>query len=121
MSTEFLTVLYVGNANAGARFATHAEGRGWYVYVAESLFEALGAYAMYFPDVIILDDAQDRDMVHAAYFHLASVNAQPVLILTDNPGVWELPLHLVARMLPANADLTQLTEAVIDATAVPAQ
>ncbi|MBI1257287.1 MAG: hypothetical protein GC204_07440 [Chloroflexi bacterium] len=98
-------ILYLGTPQAGQALAALAEQRNDYVYLPENLMQTLGMYITYFPHVTILDmsvaDAQE------AFVHLRSVEASPMILLTDQP------VHDPAiRALPLNASAEAVLEAL---------
>ncbi len=76
-----LLILYVGDPDAGRALAALIEPLGGYVYLPDSLMQALGMYITYFPQVVVIDMA--LDYAPEALEHLRSVDADPLLLLTD--------------------------------------
>ena len=74
-------ILYLGNAEAGRALANIAEQRNDYVYLPETLMQALGMYITYFPQIVIID--MSIDYAQEALEHLRSVDARPIVLLTD--------------------------------------
>ncbi len=83
-----ITILYIGDRQRGQSFVNAAEKQGWTVYRPEETMEALGLYVTYWPDITILDENARPEMASEVYFHLRSIQAQPLLILTDDLS-WE--------------------------------
>lgn len=75
-------ILYIGEHEAGEALAQAAESSGDYVYRPEHLMQALGIYITYLPHVVIIDMAVDY--AAEAYEHLCSVEAEPMILLTDD-------------------------------------
>lgn len=76
-------ILYVGKPEAGQALAALAEQHNDYVYLPENLTQALGMYITYFPHVTIID--MTVDYAEAVLEHLRSVDACPIVLLTNQP------------------------------------
>src|SRR5262245_43755701 len=74
-------ILYIGKPEAGQTFAAAAEAHGHYAYLPENLMQALGMYITYFPEIVIID--MDLDYAQDVLDHLRSVDASPLILLTD--------------------------------------
>lgn len=88
MSQQNPFVLYVGDAEQGRAFLDVALARGAWVYLAEDVEEALGAYIAYAPDAIVLNAYTRPDTAAEAYHHLRSIEAHPIFILSEDRG-WD--------------------------------
>jgi DNA-binding NtrC family response regulator len=88
MSQQKPLILYVGDAEQGRAFLDTALARGAWVYLAEDVEEALGAYIAYSPDAVVLNAYTRPDTTAEAYHHLRSVEAQPIFILSEDRG-WD--------------------------------
>jgi len=76
-------ILYVGKPESGRTLAALAEQRSDYVYLPENLMQTLGMYITYFPHVVIID--MSLDYAEDAYEHLRSVDASPMILLSEEP------------------------------------
>ena len=94
-------ILYLGEREAGEALAAQVEQAGGFVYLPDSLMQALGMYITYFPDVIIID--MSLSYAQEAYDHLRSVDAEPIILLTDeyirSTSVFALPRETSAEAL----------------------
>ncbi len=88
MSQQNPLILYVGDAEQGRAFLEAALARGAWVYLAEDVEEVLGAYIAYAPDAVVLNAYTQADKATEAYHHLRSVEAKPILILSEDRG-WD--------------------------------
>lgn len=81
MTLRELLILYVGDSTNGDLIRSTAKLDGGYVHVPEHMMQALGMYITYVPDVIVIDSAvsYSDDVLN----HLRSVEARPILLLTD--------------------------------------
>ncbi len=102
--TDFL-ILYVGEAEAGQALQEVAARAGSYVYLPEHLMQALGMYITYFPHIVVIDMAVDY--AAAAYEHLLSVDARPLILLTG-----EYVRSTTIRTLPRAIDADSLFAAI---------
>lgn len=89
MSLQHPNVLYVGDRNNGQSFLDFVADLNWSVYVADNMLDALGHYVMCMPDLVVVDTANNLELGAAVYHHLRSVDAAPLLVLTDDGG-WDL-------------------------------
>lgn len=89
MSPMHPFVLYVGGAGSGRRLLDTALARGAWAYLAQDATEALGAYVAYTPDAVVLDAAALPACAAEAYYHLRSVEARPLFILTSDRA-WDV-------------------------------
>lgn len=99
----FTTILYVGDTGRGQALQASANEHGWDVLLPGEMLEALAMYVFFFPDLVILDAAANRDMAEAVFFHLRSVEAPELLVLADasGQGPWAtVPPPEVAIMSP---------------------
>ncbi len=94
-------ILYIGNPEKGQALAAVAATQNSYVYLPETLMDALGIYIMFFPDVVVID--MSMDFAQQAFDHLRSVDAQPLVLLTNErsreASVYTLPPHISAEAL----------------------
>ncbi len=96
--TSFL-ILYIGAAEAGQALQTVATRAGSYVYLPEHLLQALGMYITYLPHIVVIDMAVDY--AAEAYEHLLSVDAKPLILLTDE-YVRSATIHTLPREVDAD-------------------
>ncbi|HLU10069.1 MAG TPA: hypothetical protein VK003_10420 [Oceanobacillus sp.] len=87
-------LMYVGKAEQGESLRAAAELDGGAVYLPEHMMQALGMYITYLPNVIVVDSAvsYSEDVI----MHLRSVDARPILLLTDEihprtDGIYTMP------------------------------
>lgn len=98
-------ILYIGEREAGEALAARAEAESGYVYLPDSLMQALGMYITYFPDVVVID----MSLLYAqeVYDHLRSVDAEPIILLTD-----EYVRSMSVITLPRGSSAEALLEAI---------
>ncbi len=100
-------MLYVGKLEAGQALAALAEQHNDYVYLPDSMMEALGMYITYFPRVTIID--MSVDYAPEVFDHLRSVDADPIVLLSD----YDLPIIASSiYTLPRNLAPEALLEAL---------
>ncbi|MFP4435722.1 MAG: hypothetical protein ACLFVO_00435 [Chloroflexaceae bacterium] len=112
LSDRFVTLLYVGDSDQGDQLQTSATSRGWNVLRPTELLEALALYVFCFPDLVVLDATVERDLAEAVFFHLRSVDAPALLVLTEatTPGPWDgLPSPAVT-VIPPTAQADELLD-----------
>lgn len=90
MSIQRPAVLYVGSPDTGAWLQGLIAPQDGYIYQPDDLLEALAMYVTYYPDAVILDARQDSQLAERLYFHLNSVDAEPILILDSAPERWPI-------------------------------
>jgi|GEM_PF-1422694 len=103
LSDRFVTLLYVGYSAQGDQLQTSATSRGWNFLRPTALLEALALYVFCFPDLVVLDATVERDLAEAVFFHLRSIDAPALLVLTEAtiPGPWDgLPSPTVTVIPP---------------------
>lgn len=89
MSLQHPNILYIGDRQQGQGFADFIAEAQWTVYIAESLLDALGHYVMCMPDLVVIDSTYEPEISSAVYHHLRSIQAAPLLVLTDD-ATWDL-------------------------------
>jgi hypothetical protein len=104
MSAEHPNILYVGQPEAGRGLLEAVDPEGWYLCRAGELMAALALYITYMPDITVIDMVSSPVLAEAAYYHLRSVDAKPILLLTDDlslkeNGVYTLPAQTDPRDL----------------------
>jgi hypothetical protein len=101
-------ILYIGNPERGQALAALAETQNNYVYLPETLSQALGTYITYFPQVTIID--MSVDYAEEALDHLRSVDARPLVLLGNryirSASVYTLPGHVSSEALLDALDRT---------------
>lgn len=116
LSDRLVTLLYVGDSTRGEQLQTSATSRGWNCLRPTELLEALALYVFCFPDLVVLDATVERDLAAAVFFHLRSVDAPALLVLTEatTPGPWDgLPSPAVT-VIPPTAHPDALLDLVAD-------
>ncbi|MDL1900201.1 hypothetical protein FBR02_05475 [Anaerolineae bacterium CFX9] len=120
---QSIMMLYVGDAEAGERIAQDAQAHGDWAYIAPETLTALGMYITYMPNVTVID----AQAPHAAevYQHLRSIDAAPIILLTDDQRApsWALldrhhSLRLVSRQLPAGEVIEAARTAALGGSAL---
>src|SRR5215468_11094189 len=91
MSNERLVVVYVGDADTEQCLATSLEPHEGYVYRADELLSVLGMVVSYMPDLVVLDARTAPMLARQVYYHLRTIDAEPILILDHDSDDWEYP------------------------------
>jgi CheY-like chemotaxis protein len=95
MTMENPNILYVGDIDRGRALLAAVQAEGGYVYLPAELNEALAMYVFYLPDVVVIDGTTRPILALEAFYHLHSVNAQPMVLLSNgahSEDVIALPL-----------------------------
>jgi hypothetical protein len=102
MTQQDVFLMYVGKSEQGESIRMAAELDGGSVYLPEHMMQALGMYITYLPNVIVVDSAvsYSEDVIA----HLRSVDARPILLLTDEArqrtdGVYTMPRDHSAELV----------------------
>lgn len=109
---EPLNILYVGDSqNSTIWPALDAD-----TMTPQTTQEALAMYALYFPEIIILEG--HSDMVREVFYHLASgvteaslLPAEAMLVIDDG-GRWNTPPNTLLTQLPASATTAEVLRAI---------
>jgi hypothetical protein len=99
MSQQRLVVLYVGDAETEQWLSSCVEPYEGNVYRADALLQVLGMYISYMPDVVVLDARMAPDLARKVYFHLRTIDAEPILILDVCSEDWDYPDQARIRVL----------------------
>lgn len=117
MSTTHPVIVYSGTLERTGGLLALAEARGWHVFSAASMLETLGQVVMFFPDIVILEDAPDASLAHDIFDHLMSIQHEPMLILSDTPENWSFAPNLLVQVMPRSSSTLEIAEAVLSITA----
>ncbi len=117
MSTTHPVIVYSGTLERTESLNTLAEARGWYVFSASSMLETLGQTVMFFPDVVILEDAPDASLAHDIFDHLTSIQHEPMLILSDTPEDWEIASDSMIQVMPRSSSVLDIADTLLAITA----
>jgi hypothetical protein len=113
------TILYVGDEKRGQSFAMWAEERGWLVHLPQEAMQALGLYVTYWPDITIIDAEAHPEVADEVYFHLRSIHAQPLLVLTHDLN-WDADEDVfTASPAMNNYELIETVGDLLDVQPVP--
>ena len=117
---ENVLVLYVGDSAKAEALQVATGHRGWYVRHAGDLMTALGIYVIEMPHLILLEDAPEwDDYMGDVYLHLRSVDAAPMILLTDTPHLWARPTDQSVYHLPLALQGASLAYALTHIADVP--
>lgn len=108
MSKEMPLILYVGDEGRGGRLQQMTAALGWTVLTATEERQALGMYVFYIPDLIIVDSHNNVEGAETVVFHLHSVQAQPMLMLTPPRGQMALPPEMEGQALPSAVEESRI-------------
>lgn len=111
MNSGLRTLVYAGDSRRGAAIRAGLEPMGWTVLVTKELLETLATHIFYQPNLYILEDAPLSTLAEEAFFHLLTVDAAPILVLTSAERVedWKMPPSR-GRVVPRPERLEQLNE-----------
>jgi len=112
MSSEHPMILFVGHPEQGAQLLEAVEPLGWWVYQPQTATESLGMYVSYLPDVVLMDAETAPDIAEEVYYHLASVLAEPMIVI----GGDELWSDRVTHHLSADVNVEDIIAGVGEAT-----
>jgi hypothetical protein len=106
MSQDFPNMLYIGDSQNGLALHSAVESRDWYVYVPKDVMEALGMYVTYCPDIVIIEPTITSDFAKQVYYHLQTVDAEPMLMLDQSPYPLSTAslVALIAEMLQSHSE-----------------
>lgn len=104
-------VLLIGETNGDLQ--PHAPR--WELHIAANLTAALGIYVFHFPNVIVIDGKVS--FAPDALLHLRSVDAAPIILLTDKPQCWQLPDDGAVIVLDPATDAAALVRRIHHLTA----
>src|ERR1041385_8136899 len=107
MSNERLVVVYVGDADTEQWLATSLQLYEGYVYRADELLSVLGMVVSYMPDLVVLDARTAPTLARQVYYHLRTIDAEPILILDHDSEDWDYPEYAQIRVITSfqKADL----------------
>lgn len=102
MSAQHPALLYIGNQEHGQTLHNIVAPADWFVHQPECEEEALAFYIFYMPDAIIIDTNSDMppETLESIVMHLQSVDAQPILVLSDKQPEWQLEKPFQVTYLP---------------------
>lgn len=112
MSYQHPMILFVGSPEQGTELLNAVEPMGWWVYQPETANDALGMYVGFLPDVVVMDASVTPEAAEEVYFHLASIEADPMIVLGGD-SVWS---DRVTHHLPADARITEIIGCVAEVT-----
>lgn len=115
MSQETPIILYIGDSETGKWLDLMLSSWQGYVYTRDELFAALGVYASYQPDLVILDARIMPKLAQQAYLHLQSVVAQHLVIIAGKTEKWAYPAGAHMRVLNSGTipDLLSAVDAML--------
>ncbi len=112
MSQQHPMILYVGSSDQGTQLLKAVEPLGWWVYQPQNDTEALGMYVSYLPDVVLMDAETMTEIAEEVYFHLASVQVEPMIVVGGDE-VWS---DRVTHHLPTNASINEIIGCIAETT-----
>lgn len=113
MPTSHPVIVYSGTLERAENLNALAEARGWYVFSAASMLETLGQTVLFFPDVVILEDAPDASLAHDIFDHLRSIQHEPILILSDTPEKWDITDDALIQIMPRSSNLLDIADTIL--------
>jgi hypothetical protein len=112
MSTQNPMIVFSGSESRAADLMAYAESNGWLVLYEPNMLQTLGQVVFLYPNLVIIEDS-DADLAQTVYSHLRSINTEPILILSDHPEDWDIPVGVNALVLPRTTHITELAETVL--------
>lgn len=114
MNKQNVFILYVGSQATGNALAQTVASNQWWVDVAEDADTALALYTTESPDIVVIDGA-DEARAAQVYHHLRSINAGPMLVLTnDRQWDYHAPDSTYTMLPPTdNAELVSFIQDVL--------
>jgi hypothetical protein len=114
-----MRVLFVGDTGRGLALRALAEEHGAGFWVAGETEEALGLYLLHMPDAIVIEDGELGGVAVEVHFHLASVGARPMILLSGGArkAAWESVVLPTTRVLPLDLSNLAVIEAAAEAVA----
>lgn len=113
MSTQNPILVFSGSSFRAVELTAMATARGWLLLHETDMLQTLGQVVFFYPDIVIIEDA-DPEQAHEVFMHLHSVNAEPMLILTDNPETWDIARDTGATILRRDAATEHLAATITD-------
>jgi len=112
MSSQHPMILFIGSSEQGNDLLNAVEPLGWWVYQPQTDTEALGMYISYLPDIVLMDAQTMPDIAEEVYFHLASVQVEPMIVIGGNE-IWS---DRVTHHLPANVSINEIIGCIAETT-----
>lgn len=113
MSAEFPMFVFVGTAARRAELDAQAADRGLVLFDApeDPLYGTLAQVVAFFPDAAVIEDTGD-DIVREIVMHLNSINFEPIVLLSDVPGAWDIPEGARMVVLPRQTTAYEIFDAM---------
>lgn len=116
MSAYHPNVLYIGNAPRRTEFTTTVETHDWNVFAPTLVEEALAFYVFYLPDIVVIDATPDAHFdlsnLQEIYFHLHSISAEPMLIISEDWTRWDTMGLQHSALLPDDIEMGDIKNAI---------
>ncbi|MBK8025252.1 MAG: hypothetical protein IPK19_28660 [Chloroflexi bacterium] len=113
MSADTPMIVFVGSDAQRAELESQAAYRSWYVFepTEDALFGPLAQVVTFFPDAVVVEDTGDP-LQHEVARHLASIDFQPLVLLTDHPEAWRAEDGAFDVVLPRDARAYEVLDAL---------
>jgi hypothetical protein len=116
MSKQMPIVLHVCEYDPNPLVATTVAQLNGEVVLAHTLMDALAMYTFYVPDIVLVEAPMGSWVAQESLFHLDSVDARPLVILTDRRDIWNteavVGVHIRPLDIGENALLGTLARAL---------
>ncbi|MDQ3399030.1 MAG: hypothetical protein M3511_14930 [Deinococcota bacterium] len=114
MTLQHVSIVYAGSLERGHALQRALGPHGAHLWPATQAQEALAFYVFYLPDHVIIDDVPDAKRADEVYFHLSSIEAAPMIILSSEPrlGLWREVASASTLVLAHDLPDAELLEAV---------
>lgn len=119
MSLHHQSIVFVGSEKMGETLEAEARRRAVHLWTATEVLQALAFYTFYMPDAIVLEDGANPELTNEVYFHLSSVGARPLIILSgeSEARAWKDVSDETTLVLPRSTNGESLLAAIAETTA----
>lgn len=119
MNLQNPSIVFVGSEETGETLETAVQRPAIHLWRATEVLQALAFYTFYMPDAVVLEDGPSVELANEVYFHLSSVGAKPLIILTgeSESQAWKDVSDETTLVLPRSADGESLLAAIEETTA----
>lgn len=113
-----LSIMFVGSKEVGEMLEAAAQRFGVHLWSATEVLQALAFYTFYMPDAVLLEDGPSRDLTNEVYFHLSSVNAKPLIILSgeSESEAWKDVSDETTLVIPRSTNGESLLATIAETT-----
>lgn len=110
MNKQNPVVIYVGSDKNVKALADHTHYDGWMVLQPQDMEDALAMQVFEYPDVFVIEDGVEFG--REVFSHLSSVNQECIVLLTDRPEAWSIPVDSMVLVAPTHLSTYDLITAI---------